>query len=445
MKFLKILSEYILIFITTVAILTLLLFVVGKIPRKYIEKNVKDSLDYFNKYEFQIDEQVKRRDYTIINPYADSMILNIIYSIDTNNALKSVMEARYYSEYGEEDYRNKDLNQMVENNIEPNQEYMRYWHGSIIFIKPLLIFLNLVQIQNLNAGILLIMELILIIMLLKRKQFALCIAYVLGLLATSFWIVPRSLEYTWCYMLMNIISIIAIILKDDDKKLNKLFFISGILICYFDFLTAETLTILVPMLMVLAIRFKENKEFSLKENFTFIIKSLFTWGIAYSLMWVSKWVLASIILGKSAIPYVFGKAQRRINGPLYNKSDDDMYKGVILRNILIMYPINIVKQVNKLILPAIVYFITQVLIIDYKNIKKRNFAIILLVVAIIPYIRYLVLANHSYLHCFFTFRAQFATIMALTLILLLTTSKEKLFSQVVPKKKKENGEKDGAN
>ena len=122
--------------------------------------------------------------------------------------------------------------------------------------------------------------------------------------------------------------------------------------------------------MVLAIKFKENKEFSLKENFIFIIKSLFTWGIAYLLMWISKWILASIILGKSAIPYVFGKAKRRINGPLYNKSDDDMYKGVILRNILIMYPINIVKQVKKLILPAIVYFISQVLIIDYKNIKK---------------------------------------------------------------------------
>ena len=50
MKFLKVLSEYIFIFITTVAILTLLLFVVAKIPRTYIENNIKDSLDYFNKY-----------------------------------------------------------------------------------------------------------------------------------------------------------------------------------------------------------------------------------------------------------------------------------------------------------------------------------------------------------------------------------------------------------
>ena len=35
----------------------------------------------------------------------------------------------------------------------------------------------------------------------------------------------------------------------------------------------------------------------------------------------------------------------------------------------------------------------------------------------IPYIRYLVLHNHAYLHNFFTYRAQLATILAMILIL----------------------------
>lgn len=39
-------------------------------------------------------------------------------------------------------------------------------------------------------------------------------------------------------------------------------------------------------------------------------------------------------------------------------------------------------------------------------------------VGIIPYVRYLVLHNHSYVHFFFTYRAQAATIMALFFILL---------------------------
>lgn len=427
MKYLKEIGNYVLIFIVTVAILTGLLFGVAKIPRKYIEENIKESLPYFEKYKYQIDEQTKRRDYTIINPYADSMILNIIYALDTNNALRSVMEARYYSERGDDDYDNRDLNKMVEEGLESNEEYMRYWHGSIIIIKPLLMFLNLEQMHHLNFYILLIMEIIVLIMLLRRKHFALSIAYVLGLLATSFWIVPRSLEYTWCYMLMNIISILAIKFKEDDKKLNKLFFISGILICYFDFFTAETLTILIPILMVLGIRFKEREEFSLKDNILFVIKSLFIWGIGYSLMWGAKWLLASIVLGESALPHVLGKAKRRVNGDLYNKTRNDMYSGAILRNMYTLYPINIVKRTKDFILPIIAYIAVQLAIIDYKNKKKINFLLTMLLIGIIPYIRYLVLANHSYLHCFFTFRAQFATVMALTLILIHTTSKEKLF------------------
>ena len=35
---------------------------------------------------------------------------------------------------------------------------------------------------------------------------------------------------------------------------------------------------------------------------------------------------------------------------------------------------------------------------------------------IIPYIRYIVLHNHSYVHSFFTYRAQMATIIAVVLI-----------------------------
>ena len=38
------------------------------------------------------------------------------------------------------------------------------------------------------------------------------------------------------------------------------------------------------------------------------------------------------------------------------------------------------------------------------------------IVGLIPYARYLVLHNHSYLHCFFTYRAQIATILAMFLI-----------------------------
>ena len=51
--------------------------------------------------------------------------------------------------------------------------------------------------------------------------------------------------------------------------------------------------------------------------------------------------------------------------------------------------------------------------------KKIDWKCILLyaLIGLIPYIRYVVLQNHSYLHNFFTYRAQLATVLAIVLIL----------------------------
>ena len=47
--------------------------------------------------------------------------------------------------------------------------------------------------------------------------------------------------------------------------------------------------------------------------------------------------------------------------------------------------------------------------------KKKNsvLALTLVVIMIIPYARYMVLSNHSYLHEFFTYRAQLTVILCL--------------------------------
>ena len=39
------------------------------------------------------------------------------------------------------------------------------------------------------------------------------------------------------------------------------------------------------------------------------------------------------------------------------------------------------------------------------------------VLGLVPYVRYLVLHNHAWLHCFFTYRAQLATVLAVVMIL----------------------------
>lgn len=51
------------------------------------------------------------------------------------------------------------------------------------------------------------------------------------------------------------------------------------------------------------------------------------------------------------------------------------------------------------------------------KLKNRRRIVMYLAITCIPYVRYIVLHNHSYLHCFFTYRAQLAVFLAIVLIL----------------------------
>ena len=79
--------------------------------------------------------------------------------------------------------------------IQANTEYLRYWHGSILIIKPLLIVLTLEQIYILNALILLMLAGILIILLIKKKYYSIAISMILGLIMVAIWYVPFCFEY----------------------------------------------------------------------------------------------------------------------------------------------------------------------------------------------------------------------------------------------------------
>ena len=47
------------------------------------------------------------------------------------------------------------------------------------------------------------------------------------------------------------------------------------------------------------------------------------------------------------------------------------------------------------------------------GISSNGFAQLMLTAGLLPYLRYIVLSNHSYLHDFFTYRAQAASVLAL--------------------------------
>ena len=247
----------------------------------------------------------------------------------------------------------------------------------------------------------------------------------------AFPIVPMCLEYTWTFYIMLIASILAILIeKKGDKHFLTLIFITGMITCYFDFLTTEIITLFVPLVFVLYIRKKEGRISSFKEGFLLLIKATVLWGIAYIGMWLAKWLLTSFIFHVNVIQYVKDNAMLRINGLQGLTSYQEMYWGAIFKNWHNLYPINIVKRNSHLIIGVVVFIAIILVSFDWKNIKKKWMALILLIMALAPYVRYLILANHSYRHAFFTFRDQMITVICIVLIFAECLNYKMLFKEI---------------
>lgn len=430
--------NYIFVFLIIMFVLFLLLVLTAKIPKTALIKSYNESTQYFyEKNFFRIFKEINAIDInradTYKHIYADAMIMNIIYCIDSDNAIQSVMEAKYYSTFNNKDI-SYDFSKMIENNNSGNVEYIRYWHGSMSILRPLFIFFNIKQIYIINTIIITILAIILAIMLLKTKIKELVIAYIIGLIMCTAYIVPLCLEYTWTFIIMFVVSIISIILDKKQKNLNVLFLISGMVTCYLDFLTTELITVLVPLLIILVIRYNDNKIIKFKQGLIFIITSLLFWGIGYVGMWISKWILAAIILNVNIVDYV--------KEPLLNRVRTRGYYDTPLKaikdNFFTLYPFNIIENKKILWLLPVSIIIIEIPFINKKNIKKLWFSGLLLLLALVPYIRYAVLANHSYTHYFFTFRTQIVSIMAIILAVVYSIDKNNAKQKIYFRRKNES-------
>ena len=446
--------KYIGVYLITLIICVIALVGTAKIPKTAIEKSIKESAEYYKKVD-GIERIQRNREYTYLHYYADSMLLNIIYCIDTDNPLKSTMEAKYYEKIYADI--NDDFIEMVEEGKEANKEYLRYWHGSMAIIRPMLVVFNIEQIYVINTVVMFGLIILLMYMLIKRHK-PLAVSFVIGLIMIAIPFVPVCLEYTWTFMIMLITSIVGIkIEKNKPNWLGSLFLITGMLTCFLDFLSTEIVTLFIPLLFIMVIRNKEGR-LTLKDAFLFLIKMSLLWGIGYIGMWFAKWCLASIVLGINSLEYVteqamyrIGMNSERIGTNIIMNNLSKIYTSnrlnVITKNIQCLYPIANLKRYTNIILISIlvIFAIIELIIVDRKKIKSMWFSIILFIIGIMPYIRYELLLQHSYAHRFFTFRNQIITIICLIMIIVDSYKTRKnwiinLENNIKNRKRKKQGE-----
>lgn len=406
--------KYILVFLVTAGLLTGMLVLAATIPQTAIRENARQSAEFLCEGEL-FGTAVAGAEGSKIDRYADSILLAIAYQYDSEAPLESVMWSAYY--FTENRNENENLLEAVTSGKEPNQQYLRYWHGSNAIVRPLLTVLNIRQMYMFFGAVLAVLVVWLLGMLLRKKALVPAAAVALGLVMTGSWFVPFSLEYTWTYLVMLTASILGVKLAYSGKWecMGILFLISGMVTNFLDFLTTETLTLLVPLLLILWVDLRVHPEkpvFDLAKN---VGKGTLLWTLGYAGMWMTKWLMAAVVLGENVMPYVAGHIQQRIGGHIGMGLMQAVWEAV-LRNVTCLFPAGY-GAAGWFAAMALVLFASYIGYVYHKKQIRKDRVLLYLAVGLIPYIRYMVFHNHSYLHCFFTYRAQLATIVALVMIL----------------------------
>ncbi len=289
-----------------------------------------------------------------------------------------------------------------------NPGYARYWHGYLAVLRPLLLVFDYFEIRFLGYSISALLLFLLFGLLLKHEGWGVAMVFAASTILVRFLVVPVSLQFSSCFYIMMLFCI-WLLMKRDKILSAKLqlavpFTIAGSIVNFMDFLTAPIITLGVPLTICILIRMRNEKN-SWKSNAAEVLKNSCFWVLGYGLTWVLKWLCATIFLKTNVFADAFQAIFFRVEGNQEYPVNRIMAIG---KNLFFLMGTEGIKILFPILLITLVGFLVMV----WKLRKKAVELLPLIVTACMPYVWYFVLANHSYIHGFFTYRAQMVTLFS---------------------------------
>lgn len=428
-------TKKIMIFVVLAFICAGMLTAVNLIPQSAIEKNAEVSTNYLaDKGAFPV--LIDGAEFTRIDNYADGMLLNVTYNVNNSRPFYSMIADRYYRI--DDNSGIDDLRSAVIQKVSPQNEYSRYWHGMQIFLRPLLIVFSINVIRYIFAAVLLALNIWLCILLCKREHRNIAKLYLVSVLAVDLWMGAFSIEYISIFILMTAMCIFTVYF--NGKYMDGLFIAGGLLSCFFDFLTTETLTFTIPLILYFLMRYDCGEHFDWKKS----LKNSMIWGLewilSYACMFLVKWGLVYAMCGRESFMNAIHEAAYRMNGSVLengNTSNLDFFtlrKVAILRNIGCL--LHIGGKATSGIIIVVFLLVMAICASIFYLFRKKNYdgklVVMFLLIGTVPYARMLVLANHACMHFFFTYRALMAMVLAVAAALYVSVD----MKQYVKKKRR---------
>ena len=286
------------------------------------------------------------------------------------------------------------------------ESYGRYWHGYLLFLKPLLLFFNLSDIR----------------MFLMLAQWGLAAAavlcayqkggirLVLPLGAAIACLNPvstaMSMQYSSIYLLMLVFSIWELHFDSFSRKRGwVLYLILGVCTAFFDFLTYPPAALGICLGLEILV-----SNISSKEKLGAAIASGLSWGFGYGGMWSGKWLIGSLLTGQNILSDALETAQYR-TGTAVSAAEGAAGTGFLQ---VLSKNLSVYLTPGYLVLFGLLLVLLLGLLLSkkYRFAPDRSSLVSLALIALVPFGWYLVLKNHSSVHYWMTYRDLTVTVFA---------------------------------
>ncbi|MBQ7926957.1 MAG: hypothetical protein IJ335_11810 [Lachnospiraceae bacterium] len=414
---------------TGVLVGTLLLTLAFCLPVDRIRENVKVSL--YHMLEVRSDEEgdERRKEWLSLKEnFTESlMVQNAFEQVEGKNPFEHAMYIYHYdlsdgTTWATEESLSLSLKEGTEGMH--LREYSKYWHGYLIFLKPLLMMMSWSQLEIFWMVFMLGMTAVTALMAMRKKEPLLGLGVLLAFLFMKPLriIISVDLSICWLVTLISILVLLQFYQKLQARDwLEGMFIIIGMVTSYMDFLTYPVVTLVFPLCTLLVLAAAEQWEW--KNSVLRLFWICVSWAGGYIGMWGMKWVVAELTLQTGTLRNAAWSVITRTE-PL---DGHESFASGISRTfdlILDQYDRSWYSIVFLLIIIAV---IISLVVVGLKKQMKQALPVLVCALAgtMIPMVWLALTQNHSAIHCWFTFRVLGASVFGVWCMGIISVKKSK--------------------
>lgn len=382
--------RYIKVFFCLIAAYLLLGVLSCLLPQKPIHHHIEQTVTRGELMWSDYPRAIINSDQARMDNFTDALIISQAWNCSKDSLWESVMQPSW-AKY--DHVMTETLSMQVEGKHLCNKKYGRYWHGSTFLMRFMLLFWSY---NNIRLLFFTLSSLLLLFTLWRMRDKIGTWAAIVTLLAFAL-MYGYVMQFSIQFIPVLVLAIAGIYLTLDEKKDKPMvFFVIGSITAYFDLLTTPLLTLGIPLIAWLLVHHDDKTTFG--QSLLGMLKLALLWGVAFAMTWGSKWLLATLTTDAN----IWADAMHNVairSGDLNDYSRFDA----------------ISQNTNLLNLKFIMFVALAMLLLMAFSCHREGWrtALLLLLVAIVPYLWYFVVANHSYVHFWFTYRLQMISVMAL--------------------------------